>query len=260
VTPRDKKMLEQGYVRYGDQWVTLEEKAMLEDGYVRYGDGWVTPEERAMLQAGYVRYDGRWVTAEEKAYLERGLVNFEGRWVTPQEKATVLCVRLILQFNKKADSTPAYTPDGILVAYDARVEFNRSLDVKDVDPRLAAFVRRWTDMTLEERDTTRELRTRMQEVSARAEAADANAAFGGGAGADEEPENAGEALGVAGPEGRAQGSVTGDALVQQERRELEQAWDAQLNWLEERARSYRQELSLLLLELGRTYYLGAPGE
>jgi len=255
VTPTDKKMLERGYVNYGDQWVTPDEKAMLEAGYVRYGDTWVKPEEKSMLQAGLVQYEGRWVTPDEKTQLEHGLVNFEGRWVTAQERATVRCVRLITQFNKKADSAPSYTPEGILAAYDARVEFNRSLDLKDLDPRLAAFLRRWTDMTLEERDTTRELRTAMQQASARAETADAGAGLAERVPPDEQADEAGD-----GPAGTAPGAAAASDLIQQERQQLEQEWDAQLTWLEERARSFRQELSALLSELGRTYYLGAPEE
>lgn len=83
-----------GHVEYRGEWMMPEERErrmkvdrereMLEQGFVQYGDRWVTPEERAKLEQGLVLVGERWLSFPE-AQRARGLEEFEGRWLPRAE-------------------------------------------------------------------------------------------------------------------------------------------------------------------------------
>jgi len=73
-----------GYIFRDGRWVS-EQEWRAEQGYVRYGDEWVRKEDLEKIKAGYVRYRGEWVSKEDYEKLRRGMRKLNGKWVTEEE-------------------------------------------------------------------------------------------------------------------------------------------------------------------------------
>jgi hypothetical protein len=79
----DEWRVEQGYVKYNDEWVKKEDLEKIKAGYVRYEGEWVSKEDYENLKKGLRKYGDKWMT-EEEYYKAQGYVQYKGRWVSKE--------------------------------------------------------------------------------------------------------------------------------------------------------------------------------
>ncbi|MHC4884421.1 MAG: outer membrane protein assembly factor BamB family protein [Planctomycetota bacterium] len=120
VTPKEKKALEAGKVRFDKEWKTPEEvlaAEMSRRDLVPEGEGWVSRKEKTLLAKGYVRSgskwessstflqkqmqreglerqkDGTWASLEDRAREEEGLIRLGTRWMDAEDALALLLAR-----------------------------------------------------------------------------------------------------------------------------------------------------------------------